>query len=112
MLYQRVYDDLRAAIESGEIPIGSTLPRESALRDKYEVSSITIRRALSMLRDDGFVRRRPRVGTTVIAQSPQQVSPASKDPVVALIMTSFNDAFGTRIVEGVLDRLRTVRTSC
>lgn len=104
MLYQRVYDDLRAAIESGEIPIGSTLPRESALRDKYEVSSITIRRALSMLRDDGFVRRRPRVGTTVIAQSPQQVSPASKDPVVALIMTSFNDAFGTRIVEGVLDR--------
>ena len=75
MLYQRVYDDLRAAIESGEIPIGSTLPRESALRDKYEVSSITIRRALSMLRDDGFVRRRPRVGTTVIAQSPQQVSP-------------------------------------
>ncbi len=102
MLYKTTYEDLRSRIESGEFELGDRLPAESELLAHYEISAITLRRALDMLRTDGFVERRPRLGTTVV--STEAVSSAPRAAVdIGVVITNFDDTFGTRILEGMLD---------
>lgn len=65
--YVTVANALTAAIAAGRHPIGSTLPTEHELCERYGISRFTAREALRQLLDAGLVRRRPRAGTTVIA---------------------------------------------
>ncbi|MCK6066188.1 MULTISPECIES: GntR family transcriptional regulator [Microbacterium] len=105
-LYQKVFDDLRAAIERGDYPVGQRLPSDAELTEKHGVSVITVKKALDLLRNDGYISRRPRVGTTVISDV-ATAAPASHSlthPLVGLIVTNFDDTFGTRILGGLLDR--------
>lgn len=59
-----------ADIRAGTYPVGSRLPTESELCSRLKVSRHTVRDALRILVELGLVRRRPRAGTTVIAQHP------------------------------------------
>jgi DNA-binding GntR family transcriptional regulator len=49
LLWQQVYDDLRAEIESGELGPDARLPGELEMADQYGVSRDTIRRAIQEL---------------------------------------------------------------
>lgn len=64
---RRVYLMLREAILSGGYPEGSSLPGEQRLAASFEVSRVTIRRALAALDGDGLIARRPGSGTRVRA---------------------------------------------
>jgi DNA-binding LacI/PurR family transcriptional regulator len=68
-LYKQLYDDMRQGILDGKYPPGSKLPTESNLRDDFAVSDITVKKALSLLADQGMVRRVPGKGTFVIDQA-------------------------------------------
>ncbi len=48
-LYQRIADDLRRPIESGELPQGGQLPSQLELCDRYEASRNTVRNAIKRL---------------------------------------------------------------
>ena len=52
----RVYDRLYRLIQEGAYPPGSQLPSEPDLATEMGVSRMTLRRALSLLVDDGLVR--------------------------------------------------------
>ncbi|HEX2891969.1 GntR family transcriptional regulator [Vineibacter terrae] len=65
--YVTVANALMAAIAAGRHPVGSTLPTEHELCERYGISRFTAREALRQLRDAGLVTRRPRAGTTVVA---------------------------------------------
>jgi GntR family transcriptional regulator len=65
--YVTVANALTKAIDQGRYPVGSTLPTEHELCDKFGISRFTAREALRQLLDAGLVVRRPRAGTTVIA---------------------------------------------
>lgn len=54
-LYERVADDLRRAIDRGELPPGSTLPPEQELAERYGVSRQTVRQALQQLTSEGLL---------------------------------------------------------
>lgn len=56
---------LREAIASGEYPVGSKLPNEEALGQRFNVSRITLREAVRGLIEDGHVVRRQGSGTYV-----------------------------------------------
>ncbi len=64
--YLRVYNQLKEQIHNGEYPIGSFLLPESALEQEFQVSRITIRKAIEMLAADGYVRKQSGVGTIVL----------------------------------------------
>lgn len=64
-MYARIERDLRQAIGSGELPLGSRVPSEEELCRKYAVSRMTARQALSRLADAGLLVRRQGVGTFV-----------------------------------------------
>ncbi len=70
-LYYRLESILRGAIEMGEYSVGQNLPSERELGSQYEVSRITVRRALDALARDGLVLRgRGRRGGTFVLERP------------------------------------------
>ncbi|WP_445277447.1 GntR family transcriptional regulator [Streptomyces sp. DSM 41033] len=68
--YQRIADDLKAAIETGEYGPGDRLPGESALAAQYEVATLTARQALKILRTEGLVETKRGAGARVISFRP------------------------------------------
>ncbi len=104
-LYAQVYDTLRRRIEGGDVAVGDRLPSEAELIEEFGVSAITITRALTMLRTDGFVTRRPRIGTVVVSRAPQH-SASGASPLIGYVVPEFDDAFGTRVLHGLLDGVR------
>ena len=64
--YLQVARTLRREIVDGVYPVGSQLPTEHELCERFAVSRYTIREALRRLRDDNLVLSRPRAGTLVV----------------------------------------------
>ncbi|MEU8404470.1 GntR family transcriptional regulator [Nonomuraea sp. NPDC048892] len=53
--YQRIADELREWIRSGELVVGAAVPSELALRHRYAASRNTVRQALAVLEREGLV---------------------------------------------------------
>jgi DNA-binding LacI/PurR family transcriptional regulator len=68
--HRLVYQQLLQAIKSGEYPPDHKLPSDQELSQKFQISRMTIIRALNDLQSVGLVRRRAGSGTYVCA--PQQ----------------------------------------
>jgi GntR family transcriptional regulator len=68
--YQRIADSLREAIRSGEYGPGDRLPGENDLMATYGVARMTVRQALSVLRDEGVAEARKGAGVFVRAFRP------------------------------------------
>lgn len=64
--YIQVARALRKEIVDGIYPVGSQLPTEHELCQRFSVSRYTVREALRRLREDNLVSSRPRAGTTVV----------------------------------------------
>ncbi len=60
-LMQRIADD----IEKGNYPVGSRIPPEHELEEAYQVSRVTVRRALAELTAEGLLERKQGKGTFV-----------------------------------------------
>lgn len=65
LLAEVVRSELRRAILSGEFSVGSKLPNEEQLCDRFNVSRVTVREAVRGLIEDGYVVRRQGSGTYV-----------------------------------------------
>jgi len=91
-LYLQVARTLKEEIVGGVYPVGSQLPTEDDLCERFSISRYTVREALRRLREDNLVASRQGAGTIV-------VPPRSSDSYVHDVM-SINDlvafAIGTR----------------
>lgn len=63
---EAVFADLRAAIASGELPVGQKLPSEAALAARHSVSRSVIREALRSCHALGLTETKTGLGTFVI----------------------------------------------
>ncbi len=54
-LYLDVYDKILKLINEGVYPVGSKLPAELELSKMMNVSRMTLRQALSLLQEDGYI---------------------------------------------------------
>lgn len=64
-LSAKIFDKIRRAIISGVYPIGSKVPPERELAERYGASRFAVREAMAMLSQNGFVETRPQSGTYV-----------------------------------------------
>jgi DNA-binding GntR family transcriptional regulator len=64
-LYQTVSEAILGQIKSGALKPNDRLPSESDLCEMYSVGRNTVRRALSELVDDGYLKTIPGLGTFV-----------------------------------------------
>jgi GntR family transcriptional regulator len=60
--YRDIAADLRVRVVAGEFGAGRLLPSEAELSNGYEVSRVTVRRALDVLRDEGLIDARQGLG--------------------------------------------------
>lgn len=67
-LYVALAQTLAGDIEGGRYAIGSTLPTEGELAQRYGVSRHTVRQALRELKEEGLLWSRPGIGTKVRAR--------------------------------------------
>ena len=72
-LYRQIADNLLAGIREGKFPVGTFLPGELELIDRFDASRHTIREALRVLEDMGLVKRQRGRGTLVLST---EASPA------------------------------------
>ncbi len=84
-MYQRIADDLRRQIESGELAQGGQLPTELELGDKYQASRNTIRDAIKRLTAQNLVETRPGQGT---------FAKMRVDPFVTVLTADAKTGFG------------------
>ncbi|MFW5485981.1 MAG: GntR family transcriptional regulator [Sphaerochaetaceae bacterium] len=74
LLYEIVYDTLKAKILSGGYCVGDLLPSERMISEQHNVDRTTVRKALKMLVDDDLVEKLPGIGTKVVRGSEKRVS--------------------------------------
>lgn len=64
-LYKQLEKKLQQEIDSGKRPAGSRLPTENELSETYNVSRVTVRKALAELSESGYLERKSGKGTFV-----------------------------------------------
>ena len=72
LLYKSLYNEIKHGIRDGAFPIGSFLPTENDLCLQYSVSRTTVRKALGMLENEGYLRITQGRGTEVLEASTTQ----------------------------------------
>jgi GntR family transcriptional regulator len=70
--YHQIAEELRGRIMSGAYASGRIMPSESELSSEFDVSRVTIRKALEILRDDGLVDSRQGFGWFVAGETVRQ----------------------------------------
>ena len=63
-LYQQIYDEIKDAIEKGVYAPKERIPSELELAEQYDVSRITVRRAVEELCSDGYLVKQQGRGTS------------------------------------------------
>lgn len=66
--YREIANQLIGKIDSGEYRLNEIIPQEFKLMDEFKVSRITVRNALSLLVNDGYLVRTARKGTVVASR--------------------------------------------
>ncbi|OFI49930.1 GntR family transcriptional regulator [Floricoccus tropicus] len=67
-VYIKIHDEIKQEIENETWPIGTRLPSERALSERFHVSRMTLRQAVTALVDEGILERRAGSGTYVSSQ--------------------------------------------
>ena len=101
-LYRQLMQKLRSDIQSGVYPVHSRIPSEQELCEAYQVSRVTVRKALAELTREGLLQRHQGKGTFV---GVPRLCKDLKD------VTSFHDSCrmmnctpGTRVIHAQLTR--------
>ncbi len=81
--YQKLAVFLRKQIVSEIWKAGARLPTEMELAETHCVSRITVRQALRLIEEEGFILRRPKLGTFV-SSHPHRLVPVSIDYTASL----------------------------
>lgn len=89
-LYRQAAQRLRAAIESGALPLGCALPTEAELAERFGVSLITIRAALRDLEQGGLIRKRAAKTAVVASALPRR--PAGRSSALDVLATALAGA--------------------
>ena len=64
-----VINEIGMGVASGAFPVGSTLPGDAEMMDRYEVSRTVLREAVKTLEAKGLVEARAKVGTRVLPRN-------------------------------------------
>src|SRR5512136_427194 len=89
-LYEKIVEQIKGRIVSGELKIGDHLPSERELAEQFQVSRTAVREAVKALSEKGLVQVRPGRGTFITNGTSQAVRQSLG------IMMKIGQAGGTR----------------
>lgn len=86
--YSRLRRVIVDRIVAGEYALGSLMPTEMELVTEFGISRFTVRAALKQLTDEGYIARRPGVGTRVVSTRTQSSYHQSFDSLQELFQVA------------------------
>lgn len=98
-LTEKVAEDLRRLVSSGRVESGAYLPAERELCERFEVSRVTVRRALARLVEEGLIAAVPYQGYRVV-RGPRVA--AARQTVAYVLGTAGEDEPWDRTHEQIL----------
>lgn len=98
-VFEQIADDLRSQIAAGQIDVGTRLPSQTTLADRYGVAINTLRSALKELVTEGLLSTQSTRGTFVL-RAPGEPEPSPE----FLRLMEHIDALQDR-VQAIEDRL-------
>ena len=105
IMYERIYGDLLAKIQSGDYQPGDRLPSEKESAEFYGVSRITAKKAMDMLAKEKKISREPGRGSFVCSPAAvvemKKESRGNANQRIGVIFDGFGSDFGTRLLQGI-----------
>ena len=98
-LYLQIVDDIKSKIEKGYYNIGDSIGSQQQLAGEYDVSLITVKKAIAELVNQRILFSRVGKGTYVARKQP--VPDFTKMTTIGLVLRDLNTPFFSRIVESV-----------
>ena len=95
--YYRLMEDLKEKILSGEFKAGDKLPSENELAYSYQISRQTVRKALSILENAGYIYAEHGKGTFCS----ELVHHNGNSKNIAVITTYLSDYIFPRVIQGI-----------
>lgn len=99
--YQQIADDLRQKINLQEYKMNQAIPSELQLQKQYEVSRHTIRQAIALLVNEGYLRKEKGSGTYVDNVFKQEVRTFEENKTIGVITTYVSDYIFPTIIRGI-----------
>lgn len=95
--YTELVEDLRTEIKTGKIRPGQKIPSENELSASYGVSRQTVRKAIEILTDEGYVYAEHGRGTFVS----ELLLHSTKSNNIAVVTTYLSDYIFPRVIQGI-----------
>lgn len=95
--YHQLMNDLREQILSGQIKAGDKLPSENQLSAKYSVSRQTVRKAIEILTNEGYVYAQHGKGTFCS----EMVRHSGNSHNIAVVTTYLSDYIFPKVIQGI-----------
>ena len=99
--YYKMHHDLEEKIHRGELRAGDRVPSENQLAAAYQVSRQTVRKALAILEQEGYIYAMHGKGTFVS----ERLRPGHKSHNIAVVTTYLSDYIFPRVIQGIDDVL-------
>ena len=99
--YYKMHHDLQEQIRCGEWKSGDKIPSENQLSAAYQVSRQTVRKALAILEQEGYIYAVHGKGTFVS----ERMRPEHKSHNIAVVTTYLSDYIFPRVIQGIDDIL-------
>lgn len=103
--YKVISDEIKSKILSGEYKVGEKIPAESILQRKFNVSRQTVRKSISELSNEGFLKSEKGSGTYVSKQYKIKTNALFNNKTIGVITTYISDYIFPSIIRGVEGRL-------
>jgi len=92
-VYAKIASDIIEKIKNGTFAVGTTLIPERKLMEDYNVERTTVRRALELVRNDGYIEKRAGIGSVVVSKtkceaSASDASSSKPEKTVTVIRTA------------------------
>ena len=103
--YQQIAEVLREEIIKGTYAVGNVIPTEAKLQEQFDVSRHTIRQALSILINEGYLRSEKGSGTYVKNRLIESTN-NNQTRKIGVITTYLSDYIFPNIIRGIEEVLR------
>lgn len=104
--YQDIAEEIKQKILHEEYEVNTTIPSEFKLQEIYDVSRHTIRQAIAVLVNEGYLRKEKGSGTYVDDSYKKEKTPLNRTKTIGVITTYLSDYIFPSIIRGIENELR------
>ena len=104
--YQLIADEIRKKILDGNYKLNTVIPSELQLQKTYDVSRHTVREAIGVLTNEGYLRKEKGSGTYVADTYKKEEVTSNKTKTIGVVTTYLSDYIFPSIIRGIEGQLR------